>query len=119
MTSPPKPAPAAGEKGGSLGRFFRWTPDSEASVLWDVETDTGWDGIRQFYAPRSVSANGMPIAPDRVLNRVIEVARTHGVRTVVCERRYVDVDFRSEHARFYGGTFRRYPSVCHRLHFFA
>jgi hypothetical protein len=38
---------------------------------------------------------------------------------VVVERRYIDLDYRSEHSRFYSGTFRRYPSVCHRLHFFS
>ena len=35
------------------------------------------------------------------------------------EHRYIDRDYRNEHSRFYSGTFRRYPSVTHRLHFFA
>ena len=30
----------------------------------------------------------------------------------------MDADYRSEHSAFYSTTFRRYPSVAHRLHFF-
>lgn len=49
---------------------------------------------------------------------MLEIARAHRTATVVVERRYIDADYRSEHARFYSGTYRRYPSVAHRLHFF-
>ena len=35
------------------------------------------------------------------------------------ERRYIDADYRDEHSKFYSTTFRRYPSVAHRVHFFA
>ena len=38
---------------------------------------------------------------------------------IVKEPRYIDADWRSQLARFYNGAFRRYPSVCHRLHFFT
>lgn len=48
-----------------------------------------------------------------------EIARTHGVVCIVKEPRYIDGDWRSQLGRFYGGAFRRYPSVCHRLHFFT
>jgi len=37
----------------------------------------------------------------------------------VIEYRYIDPDYRSEHSRFYSITFRRYPSVAHRIHFFT
>lgn len=42
-----------------------------------------------------------------------------GARSVLAEYRYLDADYRSEHSRFYSTTFRRYPSVAHRLHFFS
>ena len=35
------------------------------------------------------------------------------------EYRYLDPDWRNEHREFYATTFRRYPSIAHRLHFFA
>ena len=38
---------------------------------------------------------------------------------MVIEFRYLDPDWRSEHRDFYATTFRRYPSVAHRLHFFS
>lgn len=41
------------------------------------------------------------------------------MKAVLAERRYIDIDYRSEHSRFYSTTFVRYPSVCHRLHFFT
>ncbi|HVC78228.1 MAG TPA: hypothetical protein VND96_17090 [Candidatus Micrarchaeaceae archaeon] len=54
---------------------------------------------------------------------VLEAALAHvfgiGAQTVAIEHRYIDLDYRNEHSRFYSGTFRRYPSVTHRLHFFA
>jgi hypothetical protein len=42
-----------------------------------------------------------------------------GARTTVVEYRYLDPDWRNEHREFYATTFRRYPSIAHRLHFFA
>jgi hypothetical protein len=93
-----------------MSRFLEWTPDDEPAVIIDTSTPDGWDEIRAFYAP---------IASVRPLERLIEVATAHQVRTVVVERRYIDADYRSEHSRFYSTTYRRYPSVCHRLHFFT
>jgi hypothetical protein len=54
-----------------------------------------------------------------LFHAVIHRARDAGARTVVAEHRYVDADYRSEHSAFYSTTFRRYPSVAHRLHFFS
>ncbi len=53
------------------------------------------------------------------LLRVIEIAIAHGVQSVLVETRYIDADWRSEHARFYTTTYTRYPSVAHRAHFFT
>lgn len=38
-------------------------------------------------------------------------------QTAVIEHRYIDPDYRDEHSKFWSTTFRRYPSVAHRLHF--
>jgi hypothetical protein len=89
--------------------FIEWAKDDEPGVVIDVSADSGWDEIRDRYA----SGTSYP------LERIIEIALAHGVISVVVEHRYIDSDWRSEHAKFYGSTFRRYPSVTHRLHFFA
>lgn len=93
-----------------MSRFIQWTPDDAPAVIVDTTSKAGWDRIRSEYAPFG------PVAP---LERLIEVAQSHGVVSVLVERRYIDADYRSEHSRFYSTTFRRFPSVCHRLHFFT
>jgi hypothetical protein len=57
-------------------------------------------------------------APD-VLSSVLAQAFALGAQSAVLEYRYLDPDYRNEHSRFYSTTFRRYPSVAHRLHFFS
>jgi hypothetical protein len=58
-------------------------------------------------------------ARPRVLQAVIAHALSIGARSAVVEYRYLDPDWRNEHREFYASTFRRYPSITHRLHFFA
>lgn len=58
-------------------------------------------------------------ARPEVLSRVLAQAYALGGQMAVIEYRYLDPDYRNEHSRFYSGTFRRYPSVAHRLHFFS
>lgn len=89
--------------------FDQWTIDDEPGLVVDVADPAGWDFIRARYTEG--------VSPQ--LERIIEIAVDHGVQSVIIENRYIDSDWRSEHAHFYGTTFRRYPSVCHRLHFFA
>jgi hypothetical protein len=89
--------------------FDEWTPDDEPGEVRPA-TDETWADLLRFYT----GGHG-----NKPLERIFEMAREHGVVSIVIERRYIDADWRSEHSRFYGGTFRRYPSVCHRLHFFA
>ncbi|HEY3923553.1 MAG TPA: hypothetical protein VGL75_03265 [Acidothermaceae bacterium] len=57
-------------------------------------------------------------ARPRVLQAVLAHAVALGARSAVIEYRYLDPDWRNEHRDFYASTFRRYPSVAHRLHFF-
>ncbi|GAC1382476.1 MAG: hypothetical protein NVSMB48_13090 [Marmoricola sp.] len=89
--------------------FDEWAKDDEPGVVIDVTNGTGWDEIRDRYT----------VGVDEPLERIIAIAHQHGVKSVIVEHRYIDADWRSEHANFYGSTFRRYPSVTHRLHFFA
>lgn len=89
--------------------FDEWAADDSPGEVIDVSAASGWDLIRDRYAePMSLP-----------LERIIEIGVAHGVQSVVVERRYIDTDWRNEHANFYGDTFRRYASVTHRLHFFA
>lgn len=89
--------------------FHEWASEDEPGEVIDVSTDAGWELIRDRYSE--------PVS--QPLERIVEIAKAHGVQSVVVEYRYIDADWRNEHAHFYGGTFRRYPSVTHRLHFFA
>lgn len=91
-------------------QLSEWTPAGNVAEIIDVAKPAGWDQIRDWYT------DGTPVRP---LERLIELATEHGVVSVLVERRYVDADWRSEHSRFFGGTFKRYPTVCHRLHFFT
>lgn len=54
-----------------------------------------------------------------VLASVLGQAYAAGAQTAIVEFRYIDADYRDEHTRFYSTTFRRYPSVVHRIHFVA
>lgn len=76
----------------------------------DTTTEAGWDAIRRSYA------GGNRVEP---LEQIIRLAKGHDVRSVVIERRYVDADWRSMHAKFYGSLFQRYAPTCHRLHLFS
>jgi hypothetical protein len=53
-----------------------------------------------------------------VLQAVIAHALRLGACSLIIEYRYLDPDWRNEHQEFYASTFRRYPSVAHRMHFF-
>ena len=57
-------------------------------------------------------------ARPKVLQAVLSHAFSLGAQTAIIEYRYIDSDWRNEHKAFYTGTFRRYPSVAHRIHFF-
>jgi hypothetical protein len=91
-------------------RFFDWTPGPEPVQVVPIQHPDDYQALKRFYAHSPGS---------RPLDRVFEVASEHQVRSVVVEYRYIDVDYRDEHSRFYSTTFRRYPSVAHRLHFFT
>jgi hypothetical protein len=90
--------------------LFDWTPDDEPAVSQEIRSPADWQILVDRYT------EGRPSAQ---LLRIFEIAVEHKVQSVLIERRYIDLDWRSEHSRFYSTTFVRYPSVCHRLHFFT
>ncbi len=87
-----------------------WSPSGQAPTVYSMSDATTWEGLVDDYAHQGASGP---------LRRIFEIARSHGVVCIVKEPRYIDADWRSQLARFYNGAFRRYPSVCHRLHFFT
>jgi hypothetical protein len=89
---------------------------------------TAWAGIpgepgkvfdlRKAGALNYLTAWYAPVRPI-VFREVLSQAYASGAQTAVAEYRYLDPDYRNEHSRFYSSTFRRYPSVAHRIHFFS
>lgn len=89
--------------------FEYWEADDGAAVQYlDLNVANAQGALVETYG----------IAGHAVLNEVISHAISLGAQTVAVEYRYIDADYRDEHAKFWSGTFRRYPSVAHRLHFF-
>jgi len=72
------------------------------------ETEADWRAIRDVYP-----------AIGGALDQVFAVARESGCKTVVVEHRYIDFDFRSEHAAFWSLHFQVPPPFTRRLHFFS
>jgi hypothetical protein len=88
--------------------FSDWTPSEPARIV-DLRPDGALLALARYYEG----------ARPRVVHEVFGQAYELGAETAVIEYRYLDPDYRSEHSRFYSTTFRRYPSVAHRVHFFA
>ena len=69
-----------------MSRFFEWTPDDAPAVILETSSEDAWDQLRSWYAPN---------APAPPLERIIEIAKSHGVAAVLVERRYIDADYRA------------------------
>ena len=89
-------------------RFADWTPSAPARVV-DLRSDLALVQLANYYEG----------ARPGVAHEVFGQAYTLGAQTAIIEYRYLDANYRSEHSSFYSITFRRYPSVAHRIHFFA
>jgi hypothetical protein len=89
-------------------RFSDWTPPDNARLV-DLRPAGALAGLAAYY--RGARAE--------VVHEVFGQAYSLGAQTAVIEYRYMDADYRSEYANFYSTTFRRYPSVAHRVHFFS
>lgn len=91
-------------------KFSEWSPPaSEPARIIDLRPEGALLGLMRYYEGTRPA----------VVQEVLGQAYSLGAQTAVIEYRYLDPDYRSEHSRFYSMTFRRYPSVAHRLHFFA
>jgi hypothetical protein len=89
--------------------FDKWSAEGRTELVIDLDRTDALADLRHFYGA----------AAPRVLEEVLGHAYRLGAHTAVVEPRYVDADYRNEHSRFYSTTFRRYPSVAHRMHFFG
>jgi hypothetical protein len=89
--------------------FEEWTGSGLPVGRVDLNHAGALEALEEFYGGK-----------DRgVLREVLDHAYRLGAQTAFVEYRYVDADYRNEHSRFYSTTFRRYPSVAHRLHLFS
>lgn len=89
--------------------FHEWSGEpGKPGLVIDLRRAGALDSLIDRYAK----------AQPAVLRQVLTQAYNLGGQMAVVEYRYLDADYRNEHSRFYSGTFRRYPSVAHRLHFF-
>lgn len=86
-----------------------WSLDDAPARVIDLREPGSLNFLIDYYASQQPS----------VLSAVLAQAFTAGAQTAVVEYRYIDADYRDEHSQFYSTTFRRYPSVAHRLHFFS
>lgn len=87
--------------------FEQWTPPGPAHVV-DLRPPGAILKLSRYYGTSAPA----------VVDEVFGQAYSLGAQMAVIEYRYLDPDYRSEHSRFYSTTFRRYPSVAHRVHFF-
>lgn len=85
-----------------------WSLDDEPAQVIDLREEGALDYLLDYYAPTNPA----------VMITVLGQAYRAGAQTAVVEFRYIDADYRDEHSAFYSTTFRRYPSVAHRIHFF-
>lgn len=101
--------------------YSGWSPsDTDLGFVIALSDDgAGWDELRDYYLPVTLGLRRREQPGALAFDRVLEVARMGQARSAFVEWRYIDIDFRSEHSFFYSTTFRRYPSVCHRIHFFT
>ncbi len=88
-------------------QFSEWTPAEPARIV-DLRPDGALLRLIHYYEGTRPG----------VVHEVFGQAYSLGAQMAVIEHRYIDPDYRSEHSRFYSITFRRYPSVAHRVHFF-
>lgn len=87
----------------------RWSLIDQPAEVVDLRDPAALTWLAGYYGQ----------AKPEVVREVVGQAFALGAQTAVIEYRYIDADYRDEHAHFYSTTFRRYPSVAHRLHFFS
>lgn len=88
--------------------LVEWTTTDPCEV-YDLTLPAGLAALRDRYGGQHF----------QILCEVVGQALDAGAVSALAEYRYLDADYRSEHTAFYSTTFRRYPSIAHRLHFFS
>ena len=89
-------------------RVVPWVQPAVHGEVLHPQSEQDWDALVDTYA-----------APDTPFAKVLAVARESGCQTIVVEHRYIDLDFRSEHAAFWSMRFKVPPPFTRRLHFFT
>lgn len=89
--------------------FEKWSANGNPVLLLDLNRPDMLAELTEFYG------SAAPTVMEDVLGHAFRL----GASTAVVEPRYIDADYRNEHSRFYSTTFRRYPSVAHRMHLFT
>lgn len=88
-------------------RFDLWTPPRLSGIVVRLGgEDLRW--LIDFYGGSQPS----------VFEAVVAHVKRLGAGHCLVEYRYMDADYRNEHSQFYSTTFRRYPTIAHRIHFF-
>ncbi len=85
-----------------------WVDPTAYGDVLHPTSDEDWDELVRLYAE-----------PETPFAMVLAVARESGCQSIVVEHRYIDLDFRSEHAAFWSLRFEVPPPFTRRLHFFA
>ncbi|MTD43807.1 hypothetical protein GKE82_05665 [Conexibacter sp. W3-3-2] len=84
-----------------------WVPGDTRADVVELTADAHWEALEAAYPARG-----------RAWRSVLAVARELGCSSVVVEHRYIDVDYRSEHAAFWAQRFVVGSPFTRRLHFF-
>jgi hypothetical protein len=90
-----------------MRRTLNWWNRSERHEVFSLDRQTDFRTLSRTYR-----------GSNDAIGRILDLARRLGCKTALVETRYIDGDYRSEHSHFYSTTFRRYPSIAHRIHFF-
>lgn len=94
--------------------LFDWNPATPAAIV-DLRMDHDRVAMIDDYHPTPELADASRVA---TLEKIVAHAMRAGATTALIEYRYIDADWRAEHAMYYSKTFRQYPNVAHRIHFF-
>jgi hypothetical protein len=83
----------------------------------DPADDSHWEQIYNLYT----DLYGKRLTKEALtpFQRVIEIVRDGGCRTVVAELNYIDLDYRSEYSAFWSRLFADKPTQVPRIHFFS
>jgi hypothetical protein len=94
--------------------LFEWNPATPAAIV-DLRVALDRQGMIDDYHPSPELDDPSRVA---TLEKIVAHAMLLGATSALIEYRYIDADWRAEHATYYSRAFRQYPNVAHRIHFF-